>query len=66
MYLFDICVPCIKITRSEVLFEQYRMTLNWDKYYIMVRNDDAIKRKQICFDLIKWTFNILHGLYIHE
>ena len=33
---FDIPVPCIKITRSELLFEQFRMALNQDKYDIEV------------------------------
>ena len=46
---FDIGKPCINISRSEVLFEQYRMSLNRDKYDIEVRNDDAIKRDQIFF-----------------
>ena len=41
---FDIRVPCIKIANSELLFEQYRMALNRDKYDIEVRNYDAIKR----------------------
>ena len=63
---FDIGAPCINITRSKVLFEQYRMALNWDKYVIAVRNDDAIKRNRILFDFMKWTFNRLAGLYIHE
>ena len=33
---FGIPVPCIKITRSELLFEQYRMALNQEKYDIEV------------------------------
>ena len=41
---FDICEPCIIISKRELLFEQYRMALNWDKYDIEVQNDDAIKR----------------------
>ena len=57
--------PYIKISRSEVLFEQYRMALNWDKYYIEVRNDDAIKRNQILFDFMQRTFNRLYGSYLH-
>ena len=39
---FDIRVPCIKISKIGLLFEQYRMALNWDKYDIEVQNDDAI------------------------
>ena len=41
---FDIRVPCVKIAKSELLFEKYRMIINWDKYNIEVLNDDAIKR----------------------
>ena len=41
---FDIRVQCIKIPNSELLFEQYRLALNWDKYDSGVQNDDAIKR----------------------
>ena len=37
---FDIGVPCINISRSEVVFEQYRTTLNREKYDIEVRNED--------------------------
>ena len=63
---FDIGVPCINISRSEVLFEQYIMAVNWDKYDIEVQNDDAIKRNQILFDFMQQTFNCLDVLYIHE
>ena len=52
MHQFDIRVPCIKIARSELLFKQYKMSLNWEKYDIEVRNDDAIKRDQILFDFM--------------
>ena len=63
---FYIGVQCIKIARSEVLSEQYIMALNQEKYDIEVRNVDAIKRKQISFHLMQWTFNHLDGLYMHE
>ena len=63
---FDILVPCINISRSELLFEQYIMALNLDKYEIEVRNDDAIKRNQRFFDFIQQTFNSLNGIYLHE
>ena len=66
MNLFDICVPCINITKSELLFEQYIMALNWYKYDIEVRNDDAIKRNRILFDLMQRTFNHMDGLYLCE
>ena len=63
---FDIGVPCINIERIELLFEQYRMALNWDKYCIDIRNDDVIKRNQILFDFMQRTFNHMDGLYLHE
>ena len=39
---FHIGVPCINISRSEVLFETYRMALNRERNDIEVRNDFAI------------------------
>ena len=63
---FDIGVPCIKIAGSRVLFEQYRMALNQDKYNIEVRNDDAIKHNRIFFDFVQRMFNRLDGLYLYE
>ena len=63
---FDIGKPCIKIARSEMLFEQYIMALNRGNYDIEVRNYDAIKRNRIFFDFIQRTFNRLDGLYIYE
>ena len=49
-----------------MLFEQYRMALNPDKYDIEVRNDDAIKRNWILFDFMQQTFNQQDGLYLHK
>ena len=49
-----------------MLFQQYRMALNQEKYDIEVQNDDAIKRNQILFDFIQQTFNSLDGLYLRE
>ena len=49
-----------------MLFEQYRMAHNWEKYDIEIRDDDAIKRNQIFFDFMQLTFNCLDGLCIHE
>ena len=46
---FDIGVPCIKIAKSGLLFEQYRMDLNRGKYDIEVQNDDVIKSNQVFF-----------------
>ena len=63
---FDIRVPCIMIAKSELLFEQYIMTLNPYKYDIEIRDDDAIKRNQIFFDFIQQTFNHLDGLYLND
>ena len=42
------------------------MALNRVKYDFEVRNDDAIKRNQIFFDLMQRTFNRLDGLNLHE
>ena len=48
-----------------MLFEQYIIALNRDKYEIEVQNDDAIKRNQIFFDFMKPTINRLDGLYLN-
>ena len=63
---FDIGKPYIKIAKSELLFEQYIIALNQEKYYIEVRNDDTIERNQIFFDFMQQAFNFLDGLYMHE
>ena len=42
------------------------MALNWYKYGIEVRDDDAIKSNQIFFDFMQRTFNRLDRLYIDE
>ena len=42
------------------------MALNRGKYDIDVRNDDAIKRNQISFDLMQRMFNRLDGFYLRE
>ena len=59
---FDIPVACIIIAKSELLFEQYRMALNRDKYDIGFRDYDAINRNQIFFDFMQGTFNCMDGL----
>ena len=66
MNTFDIRVPYIKIAKSELLIEQYRMPINQDKYEIRVQNDDAIKSNQIFFYFMQQTFNRLDGLYLRE
>ena len=63
---FGIHEPCINIAKNQLIFEQYRMDLNWGKYDIEVRNDDAIKRNQLFFDFMQRTFNCLYGLYLRE
>ena len=62
---FDIQVPCIKIAKSELLFEQYIIAISWGKYDIKVRKDDAIKRNRILFDFMQVTFKRLDRLYLH-
>ena len=42
------------------------MALNWDKYDIEIRNDDAIQRNRIFFDFIKQMLNRLDGFYLRE
>ena len=42
------------------------MALNKDKYYIEVRDDDAIKRNRIYFDFMQQTFNHPDRLYMDE
>ena len=54
------------LQRVKCYLKKYRMALNWDKYDIEVRDDDAIKRNQILFDLMQHTFNRLDGLYMDE
>ena len=42
------------------------MDINWDKYNIVVRNDDAIKHNRILFDFMQQTFNYMDELYLRE
>ena len=63
---YDIGKQCIKIAKSEQIFEQYIMDLYWDKYNIEIQDDNTIKRNRIFFDFMQQTFNSLDGLYIHE
>ena len=50
---FGINEPCIKIAKNQLIFEQYRITINRDKSDIEVKNDDAIKRKRLLFDFMQ-------------
>ena len=63
---FDICAPCIKITKSELLFEQYRMALSRGNYDIEDQNYDAIKCNQILIYFVQLMFNGLDGFYLRE
>ena len=63
---FDIHEPCINLAKNDLIFEQYRMNLNREKYCIEVRNDDAIKRNKIFFDFMQLSFNQLDGFYLRE
>ena len=63
---FDIGETFINIVRSELLFEQYIMALNQDKYDIEVRNYDSKQRNRMFFDFMKLTFNRIDELYLHE
>ena len=63
---FDIRVPRIMIAKRELLFEQYIMALNPEKYDIEIRYDDAIRRNRILFDFMPLTFNLLDELYLRE
>ena len=42
------------------------MALKKDKYYIEVRDNDAIKRNQVFFYFMQITFIRLDGLYLYE
>ena len=63
---FGIHEPWIEIAKNKIIFEQYRMALNQDKYDIEISNDNAIKRNQLFFDFMQWTFDQLDGLYFCE
>ena len=60
---FGIHEPCIKILKNELIFEQYRMALNRDKYEVEVLNSDQIKRNQMFLDFMQQKFNRLYGFY---
>ena len=38
--------PCLTIANNEVLFEQYRIALTWEKGAIDIEGEDAIIRNQ--------------------
>ena len=41
---FDIGVPCINIANSDLLFEQYRMDLNWGGYEAIITSLPHIEK----------------------
>ena len=63
---FYIGKPCIKITKSELYFEQYTMAFKRDKFNIEVQDDDETKRNRILFDFMQRTFNCLDELYMNK
>ena len=63
---FNIGKPCIKISNSELLFEQYRIDFKRYKYDIEDWDDGAIKRNLIFFDFMQQTFNRMDGLYMDK
>ena len=63
---FVIHEPCIKIANNQLIFEIYRITLNRDKYYTEVQNEDAIKHKRLSFDFMQQKSNQLDGFYLRE
>ena len=57
---------CIKIAKSELLFEKYRVDLKRDKDAIEIQKDDAINRNRILFDFMLGMFNHITQLYVNE
>ena len=57
---FVIHESCVKIRKNEIIFEQYRMSINRVKYDIEVQNYDAIKCNQILIYFVQLMFNRNH------
>ena len=57
---------CIIIAKNEVLFEQYRISLKWDKYAIDIDGEDTINRNRLFFDFMLRIFVNLNQLYDME
>ena len=66
MNTFDISKPGIKIEKSELFFEQYRMAHNRDKYNNEVQDNRAIKHNRLFFHFMQRMFSCLDGLYMDE
>ena len=58
--------PCLTIARNEVLFEQYRIDINWDKDAIDIDGYDAIGSHRLVFDFMLRMFGHLNQLYEME
>ena len=56
--------PCIKVAKSELLFEKYRLDLKQDKDDIEIQKDDVIKCNRIFFGFMPIIFNHLNELYV--
>ena len=61
---FGIHQPCSKIAKNQLIFEQYIIAFNRDKYYIEVQNDASIKCNRLLFYFMQQTFNRLDSLYL--
>ena len=51
------------IPKNEVLFEQYRIALKWDKDAIDIEEENEIKRNRLFFDSMLGMFDRLNQLY---
>ena len=58
-------IPCIKIAKSELLFEKYRMDIKRDKDAIEIQKDDEIKSNRFFYFMLR-IFNHLTQLYVNE
>ena len=54
------------IAKNEVLFEQYRIDLKWDKDAIDIEGEDEIKRNRLFFDFMLGMSDRLNQLYEKE
>ena len=54
------------ITKNEVLFEQYTIALNQDKYAIDIEGEDIINCNQLFFYFMLRMFDRLNQLYEME
>ena len=52
------------IAKNEVLFEQYRISLNRDKDVIDIEGEDEINCNRLFFNFMLRMFNHLNQLYV--